>query len=294
MRLFIYFLLGMGLSSCFELDDLLYNPKEVTGDYRLNNIQADELQIPATFLLDEDQILPFSLASKNAGGGSETIWAIYMGDTSLIKTDTVIVYCHGNAYNLDGYWERATLLANLGEKSRYGVLIMDYQGYGKSTGKGNEAGLYNDVDACLEWLKNKGLTGDRLVMYGFSMGTAPATELTANPRSLVPSKLILEAPFASAAMMVNDATPLALPASYLTNLKIDNAEEIVKVNQPFLWMHGEQDDFLSRKYHGQVVFDRYQGTFKQKVIAPNAGHGDFPQSLGFEEYMSSVFGFLVR
>lgn len=294
MRLFIYFLLGMGLSSCFELDDLLYNPKEVTGDYRLNNIQADELQIPATFLLDEDQILPFSLASKNAGGGSETIWAIYMGDTSLIKTDTVIVYCHGNAYNLDGYWERATLLANLGEKSRYGVLIMDYQGYGKSTGKGNEAGLYNDVDACLEWLKNKGLTGDRLVMYGFSMGTAPATELTANPRSLVPSKLILEAPFASAAMMVNDATPLALPASYLTNLKIDNAEEIVKVNQPFLWMHGEQDDFLSRKYHGQVVFDRYQGTYKQKVIAPNAGHGDFPQSLGFEEYMSSVFGFLVR
>lgn len=294
MRLFIYFLLGMGLSSCFELDDLLYNPKEVSGDYRLNNIQADELQIPATFLLDEDQILPFSLASKNAGGGSETIWAIYMGDTSLIKTDTVIVYCHGNAYNLDGYWERATLLANLGEKSRYGVLIMDYQGYGKSTGKGNEAGLYNDVDACLEWLKNKGLTGDRLVMYGFSMGTAPATELTANPRSLVPSKLILEAPFASAAMMVNDATPLALPASYLTNLKIDNAEEIVKVNQPFLWMHGEQDDFLSRKYHGQVVFDRYQGTYKQKVIAPNAGHGDFPQSLGFEEYMSSVFGFLVR
>lgn len=294
MRLFIYFLLGMGLSSCFELDDLLYNPKEVTGDYRLNHIQADELQIPATFLLDEDQILPFSLASKNAGGGSETIWAIYMGDTSLIKTDTVIVYCHGNAYNLDGYWERATLLANLGEKSRYGVLIMDYQGYGKSTGKGNEAGLYNDVDACLEWLKNKGLTGDRLVMYGFSMGTAPATELTANPRSLVPSKLILEAPFASAAMMVNDATPLALPASYLTNLKIDNAEEIVKVNQPFLWMHGEQDDFLSRKYHGQVVFDRYQGTYKQKVIAPNAGHGDFPQSLGFEEYMSSVFGFLVR
>lgn len=294
MRLFIYFLLGMGLSSCFELDDLLYNPKEVTGDYRLNNIQADELQIPATFLLDEDQILPFSLASKNAGGGSETIWAIYMGDTSLIKTDTVIVYCHGNAYNLDGYWERATLLANLGEKSRYGVLIMDYQGYGKSTGKGNEAGLYNDVDACVEWLKNKGLTGDRLVMYGFSMGTAPATELTANPRSLVPSKLILEAPFASAAMMVNDATPLALPASYLTNLKIDNAEEIVKVNQPFLWMHGEQDDFLSRKYHGQVVFDRYQGTYKQKVIAPNAGHGDFPQSLGFEEYMSSVFGFLVR
>lgn len=294
MRLLIYVLVVIGLSSCFELDNLLYNPQEVKGDYRLNQIEPDDLEIPATFLLDEDQILPFSLPSKNTDGGKETIWAVYLGDTSVIKSDTVIVYCHGNAYNLDGYWQRATLLANLGEKSRYGVLIMDYQGYGKSTGKGNEAGLYNDVDACVEWLKNKGLTGDRLVMYGFSMGTAPATELTANPRSLVPSKLILEAPFASAAMLVNDATPLALPVSYITHLEIDNADEILKVNQPFLWMHGEKDDFLSRKYHGQVVYDRYQGVYKEKVIAPNAGHGDFPQSLGFDPYMTAVFEFLVR
>ncbi|MEJ7681322.1 MAG: hypothetical protein WKG06_26425 [Segetibacter sp.] len=89
-------------------------------------------------------------------------------------------------------------------------------------------GLYADTDAALQWLKMNGLSDNQLVMYGFSMGTAPAAKLTAEPRSMTPAKLMLEAPFASAEVMVHDATGLALPASFVTDLKINNAEEIKK------------------------------------------------------------------
>lgn len=295
MKKIIYILLSVVfLSSCLRLDDFLYAPFQVE-EYQLNNLDPEFLVIDSELFIEEDKIHLFDLESENEEGGKETIYAVYLGDTNRIQTDTVFVYCHGNAYQLDAYWQRATLLANVGgAKNRYGVLIMDYQGYGKSTGKPYENGLYKDVNACVEWLKEKGLTGDRLVMYGFSMGTAPATELTANPRALRPSKVVLEAPFASAEMLVHDATPLSLPGSFFTNLKIDNAEEIKKIDQPFLWFHGEKDDFLTREFHGQVVFDNYKGSFKDKLISPEAGHADFPEVVGVDKYLIKMAEFLVK
>ena len=91
---------------------------------------------------------------------------------------------------MDFYWQRAKLLANVGGKNKYGVLMIDYRGYGMSEGKPSEEGMYTDVNTALNWLKKSGLTNDRLVMYGFSLGTAPACELTANTRDMVPSILI--------------------------------------------------------------------------------------------------------
>ena len=292
MKQCLYFILIVCLSSCLRLDDFLYAPETIDGDYKLNNISPEDLDIPSSFLVDEDLITELLLPSKNEEGGNETIYAYYLGDTSRIFQDTVILYCHGNAYHIDGYWQRVTLLANVGSKNRYGVLIMDYQGYGKSTGKPYEEGLYKDVNACINWLADKGLIGNRLVLYGFSMGSAPATELTANPRNLIPSKLILEAPFASGGMLVNDATPLNLPGSYATSLEIDNAEEIKKINQPFMWLHGEKDDFLSRRYHGQVIYDNYKGIYSHKVITPEGTHSNVPFAIGIDTYLLEILAFI--
>jgi hypothetical protein len=130
-------------------------------------------------------------------------------------------------------------------------------------------------------------------MYGFSLGTAAATELTANPRTLRPAKLILEAPFASAEVMVQDASRLALPSSFFTNLKIDNAEEIKKVSQPFLWLHGEADDFLSVTTHGQVVSENYKGARQTVKRVANGGHSNVPTIMGYENYTRMVLDFIT-
>jgi len=274
--------------SCQRLDDLLYDPLDPVDEYELNNLSDDRLIIDRFYLLPDSSIFQFDLETIGEDGGEETIAAIFLGDTSRIKEDTVILYCHGNTSHIDDYWGRATLLANVGAQSRYGVLIFDYQGYGKSTGIPYEEGMYQDADACLRWLESKGLTNDRLIIYGYSLGSAPTCELAANPRSMSPSKIILESPFASAERIVSDATPLDLPSDYFTNLVIDNAEEIKKINQDFLWIHGTDDRFLSREFHGQVVFDNYRGQRKEKLLVEGAGHPDVPEVLGFENYLFSI------
>lgn len=210
------------------------------------------------------------------------------------KKGLVIMYCHGNKDHMDFYWPRAQLLANAGGKNRYGVLMIDYRGYGLSEGEPSEEGLYADVDAGLQWLKSQGLSGNRLIMYGFSMGSAPATKLTATPRSLTPRKLMLEAPFASSRAMVQDATGLALPAAFVTDLQINNAELIKSVQQPLFWIHGDKDDFLNVNTHGRLVYDNHKGSYKEAHVIGGAGHSNVPLLMGFDNYRAAVHAFITR
>ena len=219
---------------------------------------------------------------------------MYIGDTTRIATDTVIMYCHGNKDHLDFYWPRAQLLANAGAKNRYGVLMVDYRGYGLSEGKPTEAGLYNDVDAGLQWLKRKGLSSSRLIMYGFSLGSAPAVMLTARPRSLRPAKLLLEAPYASAQAMVQDAAVLALPGAVVTTLSIDNGDLIKEVAQPLCWLHGTDDHYLSMSTQGEIVYNNHQGIYKEAHRVASAHHSDVPVYYPFRTYAANVNRFIRR
>jgi pimeloyl-ACP methyl ester carboxylesterase len=285
------------LSGCFRLDSNLFNPDTTITEYKFDKYEKTEewdILLDSTYTIQDSNIHLFTLNSQAADESTPTkIYAVYIGETSHIATDTVIMYCHGNYAHMDVYWQRAKALANLGHKHRFGVLMLDYRGFGLSEGTATEEGMYADVTACLAWLKAMGLTSDRLAMYGFSLGSAPATELTAHPASLTPSWLLLEAPFASAEMMAQEGTGLAVPGSFFTNLKIDNAEEIKRVQQPFFWLHGIEDDFLSYENHGTTVWNNYQGVRGVKESVPGAGHGNVVGTMGVVAYSEAVLGFLT-
>lgn len=288
-------------TACIRLDSNLFNPDTDITEYLFDDYADNEWNflLPASYDIPDSLISLFSLEATprpldgEAQGDPRSIYAAYVGDIGRITTDTVIVYCHGNGGHMDDYWQRVKLLANTGGKNRFGVLAMDYSGFGLSEGTPSEAAMYGDVDACLAWLAANGATGDRVVLYGFSLGSAPATELTANPEILTPGWLILEAPFASAEVMVQDAAGLAMPASFYTDLEIDNAEEIKSIDQPFLWLHGIADDFLSLEHHGLVVWENYGGTRGVDVRVVHADHSDIPPVMGVEAYADSVLAFLV-
>jgi len=272
----------------------MFSPDTSIETYQLDAFEGrQEIDLPEAYALPDSLIEVFTLESDLEGDKAE-IYAVYVGNQNLISTDTVILYLHGNAGHLDFYWNRIKLLANTGAKNRFGVLAIDYRGYGLSGGTPSEDGLYADTDAAMKWLKEKGLTSDRLVIYGFSMGSAPATELTANPRTLQPSKLMLEAPFASDEVMLQDASGLSLPGSYISNLEINNADEIAKVDEPFFWIHGVDDDYLSIETHGEVVFKNYQGIYSEAHRVEGANHGDVPFIMGFEAYIDAVTQFVER
>jgi pimeloyl-ACP methyl ester carboxylesterase len=84
-----------------------------------------------------------------------------------------------------------------------------------------------------------------------------------------------------------------MPAAYFTDLKIDNAEEIKKINQPFLWIHGLNDLFLNYKTHGDVVYKNYKGVFSRKLMVEGADHGEVPEKMGFETYRKNLELFIT-
>lgn len=296
MRAILIIMIAFIFSSCLRLDDNLYNLTDKITEYKLDNYTGEnDFVLDNSFQIPDSLVHLFTLSSKASSESvATTISAIYIGSISKIKTDTVIMYCHGNKWHMDFYWQRAKLLAHVSGKNKYGVLMIDYRGYGLSEGKPTEDGLYADVDAALQWLKISGLSDSRLMMYGFSMGTAPACELTSKPRSMTPSKIILEAPFASADVMANDGSGLNMPGSFFTNLKIDNAEEIKTISQPFCWIHGTNDNFLNIKTHGEVVYKNYKGLYQEAHRIDGADHGEIPVKMGFVNYLNTLSTFIKK
>ena len=296
MRAILIITIAFIFSSCLRLDDNLYNLTDKITEYKLDNYTGEnDFVLDNSYQIQDSLVHLFTLSSKTSSESvATTIRAIYIGSLSKIKTDTVIMYCHGNKWHMDFYWQRAKLLAHVSGKNKYGVLMIDYRGYGLSEGKPTEDGLYADVDAALQWLKINGLSNSRLIIYGFSMGTAPACELTSKPRSMTPSKIILEAPFASADVMANDGSGINMPGSFFTNLKIDNAEEIKTISQPFCWIHGTNDNFLNINTHGEVVYKNYKGLYQEAHRIDGADHGEIPVKMGFVNYLNTLSTFIKK
>ena len=295
MQRILLVFIAIALSGCFNLDSNLLDTGDKITSYQMASYTgAVDFRLDSSYALPTDFIHIFTLESQGIGESAPTtIYAAYLGDTSRIAKDSVIVYAHGYKHHMDFYYPRAQLLANVGGKNRFGVMMVDYRGFGLSLGTPTEEGMYADVDAAITWLKSRGLTGDRLILYGFSLGCAPATYLAAHPRSLVAQKLILESPFASTGSLADDATGLDLPASAVTSLKFDNAEQIKSAMQPLCWMHGMSDMFLNIATNGEVVFANYKGPHKEAHRIPGADHATVPQTWGFQNYTDSLAKFIT-
>lgn len=288
---------GLTVLGCRKrLDNFLFRNDNSITEYLLDDYEGETtLDVGSEYAVPDSMIhrIQYSISDQ---GKTLNISAIYVGDLGQIASDTVIVYCHGTAAHNDFYWPRQKLYANLGGKNRFGVLMIDYPGYGMSEGSPTEENMYASVNGGLTWLKNQGLTSDRTILFGFSLGTAPTCEVAAHPAdyALQPSKIILEAPFASSEVMVQDAAMLSFPASYFVNVKIDNAEEIKKVTVPLLWIHGESDSFLSIHTHGEVVYNNYQGPSKTAFRVPGGDHENTPAVAGYSNYMSQLLAFITQ
>ncbi|HEX8548074.1 MAG TPA: alpha/beta hydrolase [Cytophagaceae bacterium] len=288
-------LLGLITTSCFRLDDNLFN-KKVLENYQLDAYTGEiDFKLPSSYNIPDSLIHKITFPSRSEGDNKDyKLYGVYIGDIASISSDTVILYCHGNKWHIDFYWERAKLMANSGYKNKYGVLVFDYRGYGMSEGKSDEESLYADADAALKWLQSNGASQDRIVMYGFSMGSFPTVELASNPRSTGVTKVILEAPYASANNMVEDATGMGVPGSYVTNLEIDNASKISSVSQPFMWLHGLQDGYCNIETEGRKVYNNYKGSYAEKHIIEDADHSNVPLRMGYEAYTEAIDKFITR
>ena len=293
-NIFILTIAIFGLMACKKVNlDQLAFPSEKLDAYQLEGYEG-EIVVPDAYDIPESKINLFSLNSVDSNTGEVfKIYALYIGDTATISTDTVILYTHGQAKHMDNYWSRAKLLANISSKNQYGVLMMDYRGFGMSEGESSEQGLFDDVEVCIDWLKDKGAQPQNTFYYAYSLGCIPAIEMAAHKTDFTPAKLMIESPLASVENLTQSSTLINVDSKFVTTLEFNNAETIKDVNVPLLWFHGREDTYIELS-NGQLVYDNHNGGYKEAHIIDGSDHTEIPTTLGFETYLQILEDFIKK
>ncbi len=176
----------------------------------------------------------------------------------------VIVYFHGNAGHIGYRADRVERFAREG----YGVLMVEYRGYGGNPGEPSETGLFEDAAAALRFIEAQGVQGNRLVLYGESLGTGVAVQAAAQREVGV---VVLESPYTSIAAAAQFHYRF-IPAWWLVSDRYDSLSRIAQVKAPILMLHGARDGVIPLSL-GEALFAEAPEP-KEQWIAPEAGHAD--------------------
>jgi uncharacterized protein len=144
----------------------------------------------------------------------------------------VILYFPGNGDFLAGAVSRFRAMTSDGS----GLVALSYRGYAGSSGEPSEQGLLLDAAAAYAFTSAR-YGADRIVAWGFSLGTGVAVALAA---SQPVGKLILEAPYTSTADVAALRFPL-VPIRWLMRDQFHSDDRIAQVTAPLLIMHGGRD-----------------------------------------------------
>ena len=161
------------------------------------------------------------------------------------------------------------------------IYLVNYRGYGGSSGHPREAGLISDAEFVYDWVAARH-TG--VVAMGRSLGTGVATALA----SLRPvTGLVLVTPYDSIANVASDRYPW-LPVRLLIKDTYDSAARIGKVKVPILLLVAGRDESILRPRTVALAAAITPG-LGHIVMIPTAGHNDIDTA---PEYWPSLETFL--
>ncbi|MBX3647379.1 MAG: alpha/beta hydrolase [Rhodocyclaceae bacterium] len=148
-----------------------------------------------------------------------------------------VLFFHGNAGSIVHRLDWLPMFQQL----RLSVLLVDYRGFGASSGSPSEAGTYTDAEAAWRYLReSRRLPPDRIVVFGESLGGAVAAHLAARTE---PAALVLHSTFTSAPDLAADLYPF-LPARLLTRYAYDTLGSVRSIHCPLLVAHSPQDEIV--------------------------------------------------
>lgn len=147
----------------------------------------------------------------------------------------VVFFLHGNGGNLAS-WLRST---DFYRKNNFDVFMIDYRGYGKSTGSiVSEAQLHADVMAAWNWIAPQ-YEGRKRVIFGRSLGTTLAAKLSTQVRA---DWTVLVSPFYSLDGMRRDVYPFLPGALMRYTFRTD--QWLPHANSRVTIMHGDRDEVI--------------------------------------------------
>ena len=162
----------------------------------------------------------------------------------LFKSDSakgLVFYLHGNAGSLDSWGDVATRFTDL----HYDVFMLDYPGYGKSTGSiKSQAQLFEVIQIAYNEIKKR-YSEEQIVVLGHSIGSGPAAKLAATNH---PRLLILQAPYYNLTDLTRRVYPIV--PTFLLRYKFKTNEYLKDCRMPVVIFHGDQDEVI---YYGSSL-----------------------------------------
>lgn len=195
----------------------------------------------------------------------------------LLQRKGVVLYFHGNRRNIERYAPYAKDFTGKG----YEVWMIDYPGFGKSTGKRTEQRMYNDAMLVYDIAK-KTTPPDRIIIYGKSLGTGVASYLASKKTC---KRLMLETPYYSIPDLAWFHFPL-YPSKQMSRFAFPVYEYLPKVQSPVTIFHGTHDRIIPY-FHATELRAFLQG--KDEFITIQKGsHNDLSDFPLYHQKLDSV------
>ncbi|MFN8249274.1 MAG: alpha/beta fold hydrolase [Ferruginibacter sp.] len=186
----------------------------------------------------------------------------------------LILYFHGNTRSIKG-WAR---YARDFFRYNYDVVLVDYRGFGKSTGKRSEEKMLSDMQFVYDTLAVQ-FGESHIIVYGRSLGSGFATKLASDNK---PRYLILDAPYYSFKKAIQRFLPI-LPIRYLLRFHLRTDQWIKDVSCHTYILHGTRDWLIPISNS-----EKLQALNPKKITLiriKNGGHNNLPS---FPEYHNFI------
>lgn len=210
---------------------------------------------------------------------------------SALKKNVTLLTFHGNAGNVG---HRLPIGKVLAESLGCHVFMVEYRGYGKSTGSPDETGLTIDGQTALDYVRNhEELRKTKIVIYGQSLGGAVTVKLIqANQDIGDIAGVILENTFTSIRKLIPTVMPPAKYIAYLCHQRWASDETMAKITNeriPILFLSGLKDEIVPP----QMMKSLYEQCKMAKVWKefPNGDHNSTVAEAG---YFEAIWSFLVH
>ncbi|MGM9452026.1 alpha/beta hydrolase [Legionella bozemanae] len=177
-----------------------------------------------------------------------------------VDNKPTILYLHGNAGHI-GY---RMYLARQFLSQGFGVLLLEYRGYGGNPGKPTESGLYQDARAAMTFLQQQGVPVNNIVLYGESLGTGVATQMATE---FPICSLVLQSPYTSLTALARfHYSWVLMPVID----KYDSLSRIQNIHVPILMLHGKLDEVVP--YDQGLALFNHANQPKKWIEFANKGH----------------------
>jgi alpha-beta hydrolase superfamily lysophospholipase len=258
LKLIVLIYCLIGIAVYYLQDKIMFHPEALDANYKYKFSQPFS-----------EVNLPWNASS------SINIIQFHAKDSAAAKG--VVLYFHGNEKNIERYAPAAKDFTERG----YHVWMIDYPGFGKSTGAFTEQQLY-DWGLVFYKLARARYAADSIVIYGKSMGTGIASQLASIRNS---KALILEGPYYSLPSIIDSWLPV-YPTNTMIHFKLPTYQYLQNVSTPVTIFHGTDDNTIP--YRNAAKLKPFLKPTDKFVTIEDAHHNDLQQFPLYQQKLDSL------